>query len=840
MSERKDQYTYFAFISYQREDEEWAKWLAHELEHYPVTLNGRDDLPKELRPIFRDVDELSAGNLPQQIYQALESSKHLIVICSPHSAKSPWVNKEIETFISMGKTDKIFPFIIDGTAMCKDPDDPNECFPPALRNLPKNDERLGANVNENGHGANKLRTCDDCPIKEERANKNNQGDINEKGRDAAVVKIVAGMLGLSFDSLWQRYEREKAEEERKIREQRDKLMIAQSRFVAEKASSLVEKGDTYLARRILLNVLPTKKHPDWPYTSEVESALRKACRTDSAIFNITHDDTDYVHFSKDGKYVFTPHRSWSLESGKELNNAELEARHFTPTFYSCDTELITDKKNVTKAILSPDKKRILLVKDYFFEYDNYDDFEEEEKHRYEVVLYDVVNGKELNTLRHANRKIGLNSFSSDGRFIVTASKDNTICIWDADSGKKLKCMNGHTAFVNTAFFSPVGLRIVSSSEDCTVRIWDAKKGAEIKRLIGHSNNVLYASFSPDNHRIASVSLDNTIRLWDIKRKLEIKNTKPMPSVNISSDGHRIIFGNDLNSIKIWDLVTGTIVNRAESSKSQYKHHPLYVNMINFSPDNKRIIIAAEDKVVRIWDAESDRKLRRLIGHNWTVNTASYSTDGRFIITASDDGTIRIWNADNGQEIKCIEVHEHINSAFFSPDSNYIVSAQRKGPVRIWNTETGQELRTLEGHSGIVKMASFSPDSKLIVTASNDGTAKIWKTGTGEEIMELKGHNGYVLSAAFSPDGKQIVTASSDGTSIIWDVMSGREKMKIHNGSGFVSALFSYDGKQIVTLSSDGKIAISDYPVFEELVDKNYECFKDNPLTEEERKKYYLD
>ena len=85
---------YFAFISYKREDEKWAKWLANELEHYhlPTTLNGKE-LPKNLRPIFRDVDELSAGNLPEQIYHALSISKNLIVVCSPRSAKSEWVNK---------------------------------------------------------------------------------------------------------------------------------------------------------------------------------------------------------------------------------------------------------------------------------------------------------------------------------------------------------------------------------------------------------------------------------------------------------------------------------------------------------------------------------------------------------------------------------------------------------------------------------------------------------------------------------------------------------------------------------------------------------------------------
>lgn len=55
---------YYAFISYKREDEYWAKWLAKELEHYhlPTILNGKN-LPKNLRPVFRDIDELSAGNL---------------------------------------------------------------------------------------------------------------------------------------------------------------------------------------------------------------------------------------------------------------------------------------------------------------------------------------------------------------------------------------------------------------------------------------------------------------------------------------------------------------------------------------------------------------------------------------------------------------------------------------------------------------------------------------------------------------------------------------------------------------------------------------------------------
>lgn len=189
---------YYAFISYKSEDVEWAIWIQHELEHYhlPASFNGRTDVRKDFRPVFRDTDELCAGNLPLQIERALSNSQNLIVICSPQAAKSPWVNQEVESFISLGRVNRIFPFVVDGNS-------PKDFFPPALLNLPKDEERLGGNVSKNG-------------------------------RDAAFIKVVAGMLGVEFDLLWNRYEKEKAEEERKRREQREKLQIAQSRFISER------------------------------------------------------------------------------------------------------------------------------------------------------------------------------------------------------------------------------------------------------------------------------------------------------------------------------------------------------------------------------------------------------------------------------------------------------------------------------------------------------------------------------------------------------------------------------------------------------------------------------
>ena len=166
------------FISYTHKDEKWAKWLQNKLENFklPASLQKDDpELPRTIR-VLNYSSELTQGNLPEQIYETIKRSKYLIVLCSPCSAQSPWVNKEVETFISLGRTEQILPFIIEGEPYAKESS--SECFPLALRQLPEGEELLGIN-------------------------------INEISREAAVVKLIAKMLNVRFDVLWQRHERQR-------------------------------------------------------------------------------------------------------------------------------------------------------------------------------------------------------------------------------------------------------------------------------------------------------------------------------------------------------------------------------------------------------------------------------------------------------------------------------------------------------------------------------------------------------------------------------------------------------------------------------------------------------
>lgn len=180
-------YKYFAFISYNSADLKWGKRLQRKLEHYkmPATLcseHGWDRYP--IKPVFFAPTDIQPNALNEELKGRLRDSKNLIVICSPNSAKSKWVAAEIEYFYSLGRAKDIHFFIVEGTPNSENPNE--ECFNPIIKSLGL-DGVLGANVNEHNYSLPYL------------------------NRERAYVQLVTKLLGVEFDTIWQRHKRYIAE-----------------------------------------------------------------------------------------------------------------------------------------------------------------------------------------------------------------------------------------------------------------------------------------------------------------------------------------------------------------------------------------------------------------------------------------------------------------------------------------------------------------------------------------------------------------------------------------------------------------------------------------------------
>ncbi len=246
---------YKAFISYSHRDSSWAGWLHKALESYrpPRQLVGTETrngvVPKRLAPVFRDRDELaSATDLGAVLTQALSDSATQIVICSPASAKSRWVNEEILAFKRLGREDRIYCLVVGGEPFASN--DParldEECFPPALR------YKLAADGSLSDVPAEPV-AADARPGKDGKAN--------------AKLKLIAGVLGLGFDSLRRR------EQQRRTRQ----LVALTSGAVAGMIVTSGLAGYAYIQRR-------KAEHE----TARAEAEADAARRTTNFLVNLFH------------------------------------------------------------------------------------------------------------------------------------------------------------------------------------------------------------------------------------------------------------------------------------------------------------------------------------------------------------------------------------------------------------------------------------------------------------------------------------------------------------------------------------------------------------------------
>lgn len=178
------QYKYYAFISYSSKDTAWGKRLQKKLEHYkmPATLCSQRGWKRTpIKPVFFAPTDIQPGGLTGELQERLRASRHLIVICSPSSAQSEWVGKEIAYFHNLGRTDRIHFFIVSGTPHSGDK--ATECFNPVVDELGL-PEILGANIHERIYRWPWL------------------------NRERAYVQLISKLLGVEFDAIWQRHKRQ--------------------------------------------------------------------------------------------------------------------------------------------------------------------------------------------------------------------------------------------------------------------------------------------------------------------------------------------------------------------------------------------------------------------------------------------------------------------------------------------------------------------------------------------------------------------------------------------------------------------------------------------------------
>jgi WD40 repeat protein len=182
-----------------------------------------------------------------------------------------------------------------------------------------------------------------------------------------------------------------------------------------------------------------------------------------------------------------------------------------------------------------------------------------------------------------------------------------------ETGKERRCLRGHADAVRKVVFTSDGRRVLSASKDRTVRVWDVEAGRELGRFTGHTGDVLGVAVTPDGRQAVSVGADRVVRHWDVATAKELHRMEghrtvlwgigisPAGRLAVSGGGSAVreegfyrSAGEDFEPC-LWDLAAGREVYRLEG-------HSDTTMAVEFAPDGRHVFTCSSDGTIRMWRA----------------------------------------------------------------------------------------------------------------------------------------------------------------------------------------------------------------------------------------------
>jgi WD40 repeat protein len=849
---------YWAFVSYSHRDNRkdgnpWGDWLHGALENFkvPPGLAGRqgrygEAVPDRLFPVFQDEKELPTNaDLGDAIHQALVKSRYLVVICSPRSARSLYVDKEILEFKRLGRSNRILAIIVDGEPNADAPGKgvapDRECFAQALRHPLGPDGNLDLSQFTEPIAADvRLANGAEASLRD----RSHQGTLERE-----KLRIVAGLLGLGFDDLVQR------DRERQLREARERTRRNRRLSVLISVLVLVAAAATVYGLMTRSQSAETARKA----RVQQEQAAQKQAESER---ELEEQEIKAAADKAAGELAIEGQKKQAAAE-KAAGERRLE-----------DQEKAADQAQASRE-RELGRKAFLAAEPIVAAQHLYAAYRIQEKLASQFgsppdAATRLLLGTTLARLQGATRvlrghmdDIGVLKFSPNGKYLVSGDIGNLLNLWRSSDGSLLRQFGQSGNFsADQVTFAPDGKRLLVISgggADAQVLPVEGGSPAALQFKTPGADRLLFATFLTDGGSIigsvthsngsAGAAPESHMVTWNCTTGTRLYDTtlpeKDGNLVAFSAAGDRVLVllrgpGFGVPPRQIWseDLESGRgaspITIGTNDTMTQVQRSNLL--MLSEFPPGKPELPA------RIYSAVTGALVGALpLGEA----NPGWSPSGKMVFSTDRMGQLHFWDAsDPGLQLEPAGPPLAAPAAGGTPDPsdpNGVAAGRRGFSVGFWRP--GDQMQFWDASIQIAKAAS-GKQLPLVRTLSDVGSNAVGGIDPGDTYAVVAGAGGFLADSAgltsigvdniwdlragrimgvvqgrltrygdvaFSPDGRQLATILERNLICLWDWRLARvSDRELFGHSNLVQDItWSPDGKKVVTAGQDGSAIVWD-------------------------------
>lgn len=286
---------------------------------------------------------------------------------------------------------------------------------------------------------------------------------------------------------------------------------------------------------------------------------------------------------------------------------------------------------------------------------------------------------EVGCIRTRNSKVTCCHFSSDGKLLASAGHDKKVVLWNMDTLQTESTREEHKLVITDVRFRPNSSQLATSSVDKSVRLWDAANPNYcVQTYTGHSSPVMSLDFHP--------------------KKTDL-----------------FCFCDNENEIRYWNLNTFSCSRISKGGTAQ----------VRFQPRIGNLLAAVSDKIVSVFDVETDRQTHSLQGHSEMVNYICWDANGDYLASVSHT-LVKIWSMASGDCIQELTSNgNQFHSCVFHPSYSALLVIGGISSLELWNMAENKSM-TIAAHENIISALAQSRVTGMVASASHDSSVKLWK------------------------------------------------------------------------------------------------------------------